>query len=318
MPKKKKKADKKCKTDSNSNEELNFERHAAHDKKAKKEKEKEELSNQPVDKVVEKRKPSKDPANKPLCKKAKRDKFPLEFGRDDEPARKSAVKGEDNKKSSEQIATKNAPSVDEGRRKSAKKHEHKEKKSSKCPHQTGEQGEGEEGRTTKKAQGEGKANKSCHVSDVEPSNSSELEENDLTYECEEVDNENKQIEAKKEVAIHQHEEQASKSEEDANEKRTYQKVFIMRMSTRSFSSLVAQLNKAQAKAVRLIGFSSFLKVDLKHILGKFFEWLVESFDPYAVCFRLPYGQKFPVTAFDVCTTWVSLWGEQKSSKSLTL
>jgi len=38
---------------------------------------------------------------------------------------------------------------------------------------------------------------------------------------------------------------------------------------------------------------------VKQIPGKFSKWLVESFDPYAVCFRLPDGKKFPVTAFDV-------------------
>ncbi|KAJ8420869.1 hypothetical protein Cgig2_023869 [Carnegiea gigantea] len=40
------------------------------------------------------------------------------------------------------------------------------------------------------------------------------------------------------------EEQALKSEEGTNTERTYQKAFITRMSTRSFSSLVAQLNEA--------------------------------------------------------------------------
>ncbi|KAJ8419817.1 hypothetical protein Cgig2_011749 [Carnegiea gigantea] len=71
------------------------------------------------------------------------------------------------------------------------------------------------------------------------------------------------------------------------------------MSTRSFASLMAQLNEAQAEAVRSMRFASFLKVDLKQIPGKFSKWLVESFDLYAVCFRLPNGQKFPVTAFNV-------------------
>ena len=54
--------------------------------KQRKKKEKEELHNQPVDKVAEKRKPSKDPANKPLSKKAKRDKFPLVLGKNEQPA----------------------------------------------------------------------------------------------------------------------------------------------------------------------------------------------------------------------------------------
>jgi len=104
----------KQKSDSRSNEELNFKKHVAHDKQMEKEKEKEELPNQLVDKVAENRKPDQDPADKPLSKKAKRDKFPLESGRDNEPAQKSATKGEDNKKSSEQIVAKNAPSDNEG------------------------------------------------------------------------------------------------------------------------------------------------------------------------------------------------------------
>ena len=42
-----------------------------------------------------------------------------------------------------------------------------------------------------------------HVSDVECSNRSDLEENDPTYECKEVDHENEQIEAKEDVTIRQ-------------------------------------------------------------------------------------------------------------------
>jgi len=225
----------------------------------------------------------------------------------------------------------------------------------KSPHQTREQGEGEEGKKTKKAQAEGKTSiwwvirhdawlsnvavRKGHVYDVEPSNSLDLGEYDPTYECEEVDHKNKQIEAKEEIAIRQpvkvaqkrnkpllqskgdsttlvlgkptssgkelpivREELVLKSKEGSSKKRTYQKEFIIRMSTRSFLSLVAQLNKAQAEVVKSMGFASFLKVDLKNIPGKFSNCLVESFDPYAVCFRLPDGQKFPVTAFAVYAT----------------
>jgi len=57
--------------------------------------------------------------------------------------------------------------------------------------------------------------------------------------------------------------QRLQSEEGGNEKTTHQKVFITRMTMSSFSSLVAQLNKAQNEAVRSIGFTSFLKIDLK-------------------------------------------------------
>ncbi|KAJ8421683.1 LOW QUALITY PROTEIN: hypothetical protein Cgig2_008641 [Carnegiea gigantea] len=244
-PKKKKKANKKWKTDSNSNEELNSKRHATHAKQTEKEKEKEELPNQPVDKVAEKRKPNKGPADKPLSKKAKRDKFPLEPGTNEDPAQKSVVTVEDNKES----------------------------------------------------------------------DNSDLEENDLTYECEEVDHENEHIEAKEEVAIRQPvkaarksnkpllqsktEDRALKFEGGASEKRTYQKAFIIRMSTHSFSSL---LNDAQTEVVTSMGFAPFLKIDVKQILGKFSKWLVESFDPYAVRFRLLDGQKFSITAFDVHVT----------------
>ncbi|KAJ8428621.1 hypothetical protein Cgig2_009147 [Carnegiea gigantea] len=65
----------------------------------------------------------------------------------------------------------------------------------------------------------------------------------------------------------------------------YQKAFIMRMSTRSFSYVVAQLNEAHTEVVRSMGLASFLKVDLKQIRGKFSKWL-----------------KFPITAFDVYVT----------------
>jgi len=74
------------------------------------------------------------------------------------------------------------------------------------------------------------------------------------------------------------------------------------MTTRSFSSLVAELNEAHTKAIRSMGFAVFLKVDLKQILGKLSKWLVESFDPYTVFFRLPDGQKFSFTTFNMCMT----------------
>ncbi|KAJ8439007.1 hypothetical protein Cgig2_013003 [Carnegiea gigantea] len=68
------------------------------------------------------------------------------------------------------------------------------------------------------------------------------------------------------------------------------------------SLLVVQLNKAQTEAVRSMGFAFFLKVDLKQIYERFLKWLVDNFDPYSICFKLPYGQKFLVTAFDVYVT----------------
>ena len=98
------------------------------------------------------------------------------------------------------------------------------------------------------------------------------------------------------------EELAFKSEDGPSEKRTYQKAFITTMTTCSFSSAATHFNKAQAEAIKSMGFASFLKVDLKQIPGKFSKWLVESFDAYAVCFRLLDGQKFPITTFDVYVT----------------
>ncbi|KAJ8420610.1 LOW QUALITY PROTEIN: hypothetical protein Cgig2_023944 [Carnegiea gigantea] len=111
------------------------------------------------------------------------------------------------------------------------------------------------------------------------------------------------------------EELALKSEQGPSEKRAYQKAFIMRMSMRSFLSL---LNEAQAEAARSMGFASFLKVNVKQIPGKFSKWLVESFDPYAACFRLLDGQKFSVTAFDLYATLGVPLGGQKQSKSPSL
>ncbi|KAJ8437685.1 hypothetical protein Cgig2_028623 [Carnegiea gigantea] len=97
-----------------------------------------------------------------------------------------------------------------------------------------------------------------------------------------------------------------------NEKRMmYQKAFITRMTIRSFSSMVSQLNEAQNEAVRSLGFASFLKVDLKQIPGQFLKWLVESFDPYCASFVLPDGQRFIVTAFDVYVTLGEPIGERE-------
>ena len=65
-----------------------------------------------------------------------------------------------------------------------------------------------------------------------------------------------------------------------------------------------------------MGFASFLKVDVKQILGKFCKWLVESFNPYTMCFRLP---KFSITTFDVhATLGVPLGGMEiiRMTKSL--
>ena len=75
------------------------------------------------------------------------------------------------------------------------------------------------------------------------------------------------------------------------------------MTTRSFSSLVGQLNEvSQTKAIKSMGYVSFSKVYLKQILEKFLKWLVEIFDPYSICFRLPDAQKFSITTFNVYVT----------------
>ncbi|KAJ8432172.1 hypothetical protein Cgig2_029013 [Carnegiea gigantea] len=125
-----------------------------------------------------------------------------------------------------------------------------------------------------------------HVSNVEFSYNSDSEENDPTYECKEANHNDGQIEAKEKVAIHKSvkparkknkhslqskgdgaalvlELRALKFEQSASEKRMYQKAFIMRMTTRSFLFIVAQLNEAQIEAIRSMGFTSFLKVNLK-------------------------------------------------------
>jgi len=60
-----------------------------------------------------------------------------------------------------------------------------------------------------------------------------------------------------------------------------------------------------------MGLASFLKVNLKQIPRKFSKWLVESFDLYIVCFRLPNWQKFPVIVFDVYVTLGVPFGEGK-------
>ncbi|KAJ8420909.1 hypothetical protein Cgig2_007765 [Carnegiea gigantea] len=72
---------------------------------------------------------------------------------------------------------------------------------------------------------------------------------------------------------------------------------------------MAQLNEAQTKTVKSMGFASFLKVNLKQILEKLSKWLVKIFDLYTICFRLPDGQKFQVTPFDVYLTLVCRLGK---------
>ncbi|KAJ8435259.1 hypothetical protein Cgig2_009392 [Carnegiea gigantea] len=179
-----------------------------------------------------------------------------------------------------------------------------------------------------------------HISEVEISNSLDVEENDLTFEGTKPSlkyDGNQGIKQKhaepnatatlavakttssaQDLQVVQQERPLKFKEEGGNEKRMYQKVLITRMTTCSFSSLIVQLNKAQTEVVTLIRFSSFLKVNLKQIPGKFSKWLGESFNPYTVCFRVPNGQKFPVIAFDMNVTLDVPFGEGKSSKSPSL
>ncbi|KAJ8434369.1 hypothetical protein Cgig2_031615 [Carnegiea gigantea] len=123
----------------------------------------------------------------------------------------------------------------------------------KSPHQTGEQREGGEGRKPKKHNPKQKAK---------------------------VDHENKQIEAKEDVAIRQPVKASQKRKQPL-------------LQSKGDGGVLVPLNGAQAEAVRFMGFAPFLKIDVKQIPGKFFKWLVE---------RLPDGQKFPVIAFDVHAT----------------
>ncbi|KAJ8427310.1 hypothetical protein Cgig2_032959 [Carnegiea gigantea] len=76
--------------------------------------------------------------------------------------------------------------------------------------------------------------------------------------------------------------------------------------------MVTQLNEAQTKAVRSIGFASFLKVDQKQIPG--------NLDTNSATFLLLDGQRFVVTAFDAYVTLGVLIGGREimeSSRSLT-
>ncbi|KAJ8432171.1 hypothetical protein Cgig2_029012 [Carnegiea gigantea] len=97
-------------------------------------------------------------------------------------------------------------------------------------------------------------------------------------------------------------EQPLKYDKGGNEKRMYQKAFITRMTIRSSPSMGAQLNEARTKAIKSMGFASFLNVDLKEVPEKFSKWLVESFDLYSASFVLLDRQRFTVTSFDVYVT----------------
>lgn len=80
------------------------------------------------------------------------------------------------------------------------------------------------------------------------------------------------------------------------------------MTVHSFSSTVPQFNEAQIEVIKSMGFGSLLIVNLKHRPRKFAKWLVESFDLYAIWFRLPNGQKFQITPFNVNLTFGLLVG----------
>ncbi|KAJ8419721.1 hypothetical protein Cgig2_020782 [Carnegiea gigantea] len=147
---------------------------------------------------------------------------------------------------------------------------------------------------------------------MEPSNSSDSEENDPNYEYEE-DLENEQIEVKEKVVIRQPVKAAQKRNKPSLQSKGNSADLVLVKATSSSKELqIVQEERAlnlkkgatQAKAVRSMGFTSFVKVNLKQIIGKFSKWLVESFDPYA----------FSATTFDVYVTLGVPFGGRKIIK----
>ncbi|KAJ8430876.1 LOW QUALITY PROTEIN: hypothetical protein Cgig2_011339 [Carnegiea gigantea] len=243
---KKKKTEKKGKVENKSSEEH------AYDKENEKAKEKDGLPKRPKEKGPLKRKSGKNNIDKPLSKKPKIEKSPEHLGKGDKFVQNSGGKGEEKNTSSEQNAAKNVPS--------------KAKKKALTDRHL-------------KA-----AVEKLHVFNEELSDGSNLKENDLTYECEEVNHDKDQAEGKEEATIHQ----SIKVDRKRNKP--------------SLEYEGGQEGKDYAESVRSIGFASFLKVDLQQIPGKFSKWLAKSSDPYAMCFKLLDRQKFPATAFDVYVT----------------
>ncbi|KAJ8426240.1 hypothetical protein Cgig2_018525 [Carnegiea gigantea] len=172
-----------------------------------------------MDKVAKKRNPGKDHIDKPLSKKAKREKFPMDLGKGDKPALKSAAKGEENKQSSEQRSVKNAPTKDKGHQKSLEKPEDRVKHIQKAPINLEKKEKREKTEETKKhkpkekPQTDGQSERMRQlskaavvkgdVSDTKLSNSLDSEENDPAYEYKEVNHDDDQIEAEEKVAIHE-------------------------------------------------------------------------------------------------------------------
>ncbi|KAJ8420848.1 hypothetical protein Cgig2_023137 [Carnegiea gigantea] len=259
----------------------------------------------------------------------------MELGKGNEPTRKSAAKGEENKQSSEQTVAKNALSEDEGRQKSPKKHEDIEKHIQKA--------------LTKREKKE-KREKKGYVSNVELSNNFDAEENDLAYERKHIDHDDGQIEAEEEVAIYETVKPAQKRskhslqskgngvalvlmkptssgkdlqfvlviralklEEGASENRTYQKAFITTMTMCLFSSVVAQLNEGQAEAVRSMGLLDRQKFP------------VTAFNVY-VTLGMPFGGR-EITEItesstdeeydEVCAAWLKEWKIEQNASELT-
>ncbi|KAJ8419596.1 hypothetical protein Cgig2_013232 [Carnegiea gigantea] len=92
------------------------------------------------------------------------------------------------------------------------------------------------------------------------------------------------------------------------------------MSTRSFSSLVAQLNEAQAKAVRSMGFPPFLKVNMKQIPRKFSNLYASNFQmgrsfqsQHLTCIQPWVDDEYD----ELHNAWLKEWKLQKNAPELT-
>ncbi|KAJ8426723.1 hypothetical protein Cgig2_004222 [Carnegiea gigantea] len=245
----------------------------AHDKQMEKAKEKEGHPNKPMDKVVEKRKPDKDHTNRPLRRKAKKEKFPLDLGKGDRPAQKSAAKG---------------------CQKSPKKPQDREKHIQKASTKLEKKEKGEKAEETKK-----------HKSKEKPL----------------IDGQSGRMRQLSKAAV-------QKGDEGASGKITYQKACITRMTTHSFLSVMAQLNEAQAEAVRSMGFASFLKVNMKQIPGKLpdrEEFLVTTFNVHVTLgVRLGGREIIEITKSsmdeeydEVHAMWLKEWKVQQNASELT-
>ncbi|KAJ8424377.1 hypothetical protein Cgig2_033994 [Carnegiea gigantea] len=184
---------------------------------------------------------------------------------------------EKKKKSSKENGAKKTSSKDGKSKKSHEKPQQDEQTFKKSLTKPENKHRGEKSEERKKEKPKKKAFLKGHISEVKISNDSDEEENYPTYEEEYVNGGDNPREKEEKTMISNIIKAVSKSNKLA---------FITGMSMLSFSLMVTLLKEAQIKAVRLMGFASFLKADLKQILRKFSKWLVESFGPYTISFRL--------------------------------